>query len=73
MRRYRLSLDPYVGHRRLAALAKMDPRDVADIEKGKKGIGLERARRLARALGVGVSVLLYAAEDEVSEGEEAES
>ena len=63
----RLRVEAGLGQRKLARLAKLEVRTIADMEHERQPIGIRRARRLARALGVDVSVLLF--EDPVPIGE----
>jgi transcriptional regulator with XRE-family HTH domain len=55
----RLRLAAGLGQRRLARAAKLEARTVADLEHGRQPLGLKRARRLAKALGVKVDALLF--------------
>jgi transcriptional regulator with XRE-family HTH domain len=63
----RLRVEAGLGQRKLARLAKLEVRTIADMEHERESIGIKRARRLAKALGVDVSVLLFA--DPVPVGE----
>jgi transcriptional regulator with XRE-family HTH domain len=55
----RLRAESGMGQRKLARLAKLEVRTVADMEHGRQTIGIRRGRRLARALGVDVKVFLF--------------
>ena len=55
----RLRLAAGMGQRKLARLAKLEVRTVADMEHERQNIGVRRARRLARALGVDPKVFLF--------------
>jgi transcriptional regulator with XRE-family HTH domain len=63
----RLRLAAGLGQRRLARASKLEVQVIAAMEHGRLGIGLRRARRIAKALGVDVTVLLFA--DPVPVGE----
>ena len=56
----RLRLAAGLGQRRLARASKLAVQVIAAMEHGRQGIGMRRARRIAKALGVDVKALLFA-------------
>lgn len=53
-----------VSQRKLARLARLEVRTVGDLEHVRQGLGLKRARRIARALGCKVFDLLFSDQPE---------